>query len=131
MYSVFIRLFMHLISYKITRYAIIGVIATVIHLVVAAIYIRYIHDDLLFSNIIGFTLAHIFSYFMQSKHVFEHEPSVTKASKYFIVQFGALLISIFISDTLDEFNTYIKTIIVLFIMPVITFTTHKLWTFKE
>jgi len=131
MYTIFVKFYKHLILYKLTRYAIVGVIATIIHLFIATIYIRYIHDDLLFSNVIGFILAYIFSYLMQSKYVFEHKVSLAKASKYFIVQFGALLISVFISDTLDDFNTYIKTIIVLVIMPIITFTTHKLWTFKD
>ncbi len=82
------------------------------------------------SNVAGFLVAYVFSYIAQSKFVFQHVLSRNKAIKYFVVQFSALLFAIFVSDIFDSFNSYIKTIFIIIIMPIITYVTHKLWTFK-
>ncbi len=119
-----------LFSLKIIKYGIIGVISTLIHMSTALGYIRYISDSLLQSNIAGFLLAYIFSYTMQSYFVFRHDIVWQKALKYFVVQFGSLLTSIAISN-LFYYNNYIKTILVIIIMPLITYTIHKFWTFKD
>jgi len=120
-----------LLNFKIIRYGIVGGISTLIHIGVAALYIYYIHDSLIVSNIMGFMIAYVFSYIMQSLHVFGHAISWSKAFKYFLVQFGSLLTSILISDMIGDYNAYIKTIFVVILMPMVTFVIHKLWTFKE
>jgi len=117
-------------SYKIVKYSIVGVISTLIHIGTASLYIYYIDSSLFQSNIVGFLVAYIFSYIMQSKLVFEHEISLEKAIRYFIVQFGSLLTSIAISDMISDFNSYINTILVVAFMPLITFIIHKFWTFR-
>ena len=118
-------------AYKIIRYGAIGSISTIIHFLIAFIYIYYINNSVLQSNIIGFLVAYIFSYIMQSKHVFNYSIELTRAFKYFIVQFGTLLFAIIISNIFYLLNSYIKTIIVIALLPLITFFIHKFWTFKE
>jgi len=120
-----------LYSYKIVRYGFIGGISTLIHLGIASAYLYFIHNSLLEANIAGFLIAYVFSYLAQSRHVFEHDISWIKAFRYFAVQFGSLLTSVGISSLLTDFNSYIKTIIVIFFMPLITYMVHKVWTFKE
>ena len=120
-----------ILSYKIIRYGLVGGISTIIHFSVAFMYIYYINNSVLQSNIVGFLLAYIFSYLMQSKHVFNHEINMEKAIKYFFVQFGSLLLAIVISNVFQSFDSYIKTIIVIGLLPFITFLIHKFWTFKE
>jgi len=78
----------------------------------------------------GFLVAYIFSYTIQSKFVFEREISRDRAIKYFLVQVGALVVAILLSDILDGFNSYIKSIIVALLLPLVTFFIHKFWTFK-
>ena len=118
-------------SYKIIRYAFVGGISTLIHVLIASLYIHFISSSVFQSNILGFLIAYFFSYLVQTKYVFEHEISKEKAIKYFIVQFCALLIAILASDTFNTFNSYVRTLIVVFLMPLITFLIHKFWTFKE
>ena len=119
-----------LFSYKIVRYGLIGGISTLIHFSIAFIYIYFINNSVLQSNTIGFFIAYIFSYLTQSKYVFLHKIHIAKAIKYFVVQFGVLLLSILVSNIFNEYNSYIKTIIVVIILPLITFVIHKFWTFK-
>ena len=121
----------YIFSHKIVRYGLIGGISTLIHISIASLYIFFIYDSLFQSNIMGFLVAYIFSYTIQSKFVFEREISRDRAIKYFLVQVGALVVAILLSDILDGFNSYIKSIIVALLLPLITFFIHKFWTFKR
>ena len=120
-----------LTNLKIVRYGIIGVVSTGIHLSVAYAYLYLVNDSVLISNIIGFLSAYLFSYLIQSKYVFEHAVSIPKAVKYFTVQFSALLTAIGISHISVMYNSYIKTLTVAFLLPIITFIIHKFWTFSD
>ena len=117
-------------SYKIFKYAFVGGISTLIHMSIAMLYIYYVNNSVFQSNVSGFLFAYVFSYLVQSKLVFEHKVSVKKATKYFIVQFGALLLAIVFSNLFQSYNSYIRTIIVIILLPLITFIIHKFWTFK-
>jgi len=120
----------YLLQHKLVRYAFIGGVSTLIHIAGASLYIYFINSSLLQSNIVGFLLAYTFSYTIQSKFVFESTLNQAKAIKYFLVQVVALLIAIFVSDILDGYSSYIKTIIVALLLPLVTFFVHKFWTFK-
>lgn len=116
---------------KVVKYAIVGIISTTIHIVFAFLFIYFVHPSLLLSNIFGFSWAYLFSYTAQSNFVFESSLSLKKAIKYFIVQFLSLIISIQITHFLNEFSVYLKVILVVFIMPIVTFIIHKTWTFSK
>jgi len=121
-----------LASMRIVRYGVIGGISTLIHFLVAAAFLRYVSESLLWANVAGFLVAYIFSYTMQSLHVFGHALSVGKALRYFVVQFASLLASVYISDWLAQnFNVYVKTIFVIVLMPLITYVIHTFWTFAH
>lgn len=121
----------HLFTYKIVRYVLVGGTSTLIHILVASLYIYFMYDSVFQSNVMGFLVAYIFSYLVQSRLVFEHAVSIQKAIKYFIVQFSALLLAIFTSDFFDSYNSYLRTLIVAVLLPLITFVIHKFWTFKD
>lgn len=121
----------HLFSHKIVRYVLVGGVSTLIHILIASLYIYFINDSVSQSNIIGFLVAYVFSYLVQSKLVFQHAVNLQKAIKYFIVQFGALLLAIFLSEIFDSYNSYLRTLIVVALLPFITFVIHRFWTFKE
>lgn len=116
---------------KLFKYAFVGGFSASIHLLVASMYIFYINDSLVISNICGFLIAYIFSYTVQSIIVFKHKLQLSKAIKYFIIQLISLLIALAISDYSVEYNNYIKTIAIILIIPIITFLIHNFWTFKE
>ncbi|WP_462270882.1 GtrA family protein [Desulfobacter sp.] len=122
---------MFFLRIRLVNYFLIGGVSTLIHFLIASLCIYMIHDSLLISNVTGFLIAYAHSYIMQSKVVFNHEISRIKAVKYFIVQFGALIVSIYVSDLLSEFNNYIKTVVIIIIMPLLTYTVHSFWTFKK
>ncbi len=114
---------------KIVRYGFVGAISTMIHIASAFLYLYLINDSIYMSNIIGFLAAFGFSYIVQSKLVFRHAVSYTKAMKYFIVQFISLLIAIAMSNYVPLSDTYLKVLLVIIILPLVTYTIHKMWTF--
>jgi len=119
------------LNYKLVRYALTGGLATAVHITIAYCYIYFINNALFIANILGFIVAFIFSYLLQSLFVFKHTLTLMKAIKFFSVQFSSLLISILSSDYLPLENSYFKTIIVVLLLPLFTYIIHKFWTFKE
>ncbi|MDD5159196.1 MAG: GtrA family protein [Sulfuricurvum sp.] len=116
---------------KLIRYALIGGSSTLIHLGIAFLWLYTVNSSLFFANTAGFSVAFIFSYTVQSRYVFLHPLSPLKAFRYFLVQFGALLAALILSAMLVGYNSYIKTLIVVILLPLITFVIHKLWTFRH
>ena len=119
------------LQYKLIRYALTGGISTTIHIGIAYLYIYFIDDSVWVSNTLGFSIAFLFSYTVQSLYVFKHAIAFKKAFKYFLVQFGSLLSAVLVSNYLPIENSYLKTLVVVLILPLITYIIHKFWTFKE
>ena len=119
------------LDYKIVKYGLVGGISTLIHIIAAYVYIYIVSNSIFISNIVGFLTAFSFSYIVQSKLVFERAISYTKAFKYFSVQFISLLIAIAISNYAPLINSYLKVILVVIMLPLITYFMHNVWTFSE
>ncbi len=117
-------------EYKIIRYGCIAGLSTLIHIVVAFLYLRFIADSTLFSNLFGFVVAFVFSYAVQSLYVFEHRLSFFKAKRCLAVQLVVLLVSIVVAKLLP-YNNYTRVIIVALVLPIATFFIHKFWTFRD
>lgn len=115
---------------KLVRYGVIGGVSTLIHTGIAFGWLYALNNSLIAANIAGFMVAYLFSYTIQSLLVFEHSLSVPKAVRYFIVQFTALWLSMGLS-TLLERSPYIKTLLIVVAMPLITYTIHRFWTFEH
>ncbi|MGV2990249.1 GtrA family protein [Vibrio sp. E150_011] len=125
-----------LLQYRIVRFGLTGGLATAIHISVAFVFLAYIKDNVFLANICGFTLAFIFSYFAQTVLVFRHKVNWGNAARFFLVQFGSLMAAQGISELfsnviLSDVNSYLRVIIVVFILPIITYVVHKVWTFSE
>ena len=116
---------------KLIKYIFIGGLSASIHFTIASLYIYYINNSLLLSNIVGFFVAFVFSYSVQSIVVYKHNLQMLKAIKYFMVQFLSLLLVLFIASYLTQYNNYLKTLGIIFIIPMITFIIHNYWTFKD
>lgn len=115
---------------QILKYSAVGVISTIIHLLVALVYIYFINNSIFYSNIIAFLVAYFFSYTAQSKFVFKSTIKFKNALFFFIVQFASLIISILVTNGIEQTN-HIKTIFIVILMPFITFILHKFWTFRQ
>ena len=112
------------------KYGVFGVLATLVHLLSAWEIIYLFSASVFVSNIFAFFLAFVFSYIFQTLYVFQVEFHFLKLLKFFIVQFGTFLFSFFLSNIIVIENSYLHTLLIVAIMPLITFVIHKFWTFK-
>ncbi|MFS1909712.1 GtrA family protein [Vibrio sp. 10N.286.48.B7] len=120
-----------LLSIRIVRFALTGGLSTAIHITVAFLFLHFVQDNVLLANICGFSLAFIFSYFAQTILVFKNKVNWGNAARFFIVQFGALLVSQGISELFSDLNSYVRVLMVVIILPIVTYVVHKLWTFSD
>jgi len=116
---------------QLIKYGLVGVVSTFIHIGFASLYIYFIGENLYIANALGFSIAFAFSYTVQSLYVFKHPLGLVKFTKYFLVQFGALIAALIASILIPLENLYLKTVIISVLLPLITFVIHKVWTFDE
>ncbi|KXF82730.1 GtrA family protein [Enterovibrio coralii] len=120
-----------LLQVRIFRFALTGGLASLTHIAVAFAVIHLWATNTLFANVVGFSCAFFLSYFLQSTFVFRQHLSLKNALRFFSVQFLALLISQIISEFFQNINPYLRVLIVVFLIPLVTYIIHKLWTFSE
>ena len=116
---------------QLAKYGFFGVIATLIHLFSAWAVIYLFDASVFIANLLAFLTAFGFSYIFQTLYVFETAFHIQKFIKFFAVQFGTFLFSYIFSDLFVIQNSYLHTLLIVAIMPLVTFTIHKFWTFKE
>ena len=120
-----------MLHYQIVKYGIVGVISTTIHFCTASLFVMFIYESLLFSNITGFLIAFIWSYYAQSKFVFKSHLSAKKGTKFFIVQAISLVLAVNLAALAETISIYLKIFIVALVLPIGAFVIHKLWTFVD
>lgn len=116
---------------KLVRYGLIGGVSTAIHLVFAFLLIGVFASTVFWANVVGFLCAYGVSYLAQASFVFESSVSLGSALRYFGVQLAALLVSLQISQLFGQENAYLRTVLVVLVIPLITFVIHKMWTFSS
>jgi|APSaa5957512535_1039671.scaffolds.fasta_scaffold265713_2 putative flippase GtrA len=112
------------------RYVMVGGLATLIHILVAYLYLYYIDYSLFLSNTIAFFIAFAYSYNFQTLYVFRSKISFINFVKFLIVQLIIIATSMLIIDNISIYNYYIKTVFILIIITPASFLLHKFWTFN-
>ncbi len=105
-----------LLQFRIVRFALTGGLATAIHVSVAFLFLHFIKENVFLANVLGFSLAFIFSYFAQTLLVFKNRVNWGNALRFFIVQFGALLVAQGISEIFSDLNSYLRVIMVVLVL---------------
>jgi putative flippase GtrA len=116
---------------QLAKYGFFGVLATLIHLFTAWAVIYFFAASVFTANLVAFLTAFGFSYIFQTLYVFNSSFHFVKFIKFFAVQFGSFLLAYLLSDVFLLTNSYLHTLLIVAIMPIVTFVIHKFWTFKE
>lgn len=115
---------------QLSRYGFFGIIATVIHLLSAWLLIYGFAASVLLANSCAFLIAFMFSYLFQSKYVFHTAFYWQKFTRFFAVQGGAFVLAYMLSTWFPLDNQYMQTLLIVMVIPLVSFIIHKLWTFK-
>lgn len=116
---------------QLIKYGCVGVLSTLIHFCTASLFVIMIWHSLFFSNMIGFLVAYIWSYYAQSRFVFKSDLSCQKGVKFFFVQTLALILSVNIAGCVLNINIFLQVFICAIILPLCAFFIHKVWTFVD
>jgi len=119
-----------LLLLQLSRYGFFGIIATLIHLLSAWLLMYGVGASVLLANSCAFLIAFMFSYVFQSKYVFRATFDWQKFMRFFAVQSGAFMLAYMLSTWFRLDNQYIQTLLIVAVIPLISFVIHKLWTFK-
>ncbi|WP_246611911.1 GtrA family protein [Agarivorans aestuarii] len=125
------KLINRLLALRIVRYGLAGGVATLIHFSLALIILELWPLAFIVANLVGFSLAFIFSYLVQTLWVFEKELAINNALRFFVVQLGALSLSVWLSSQLTTYPNFLKVSLVIALLPAITFVIHRFWTFAR
>ncbi|MEZ8141245.1 polysaccharide synthesis protein GtrA [Enterovibrio norvegicus FF-162] len=120
-----------LLTYRLIRFGLTGGLASLTHIIIAFTLLLFFATNVFIANLIGFVCAFGLSYLMQSLFVFKKSLSLKNATRFFIVQFSALLIAQLISELFSETNSYLRVLLVVFMIPMVTYVIHRFWTYKE
>ena len=72
----------------------------------------------------------MFSYVFQSKYVFRAAFDAQKFVRFFAVQSSAFILAYMLSAWFPLDNQYLQTLMIVAVIPLLSFVIHKLWTFK-
>ena len=116
-----------------TGFSIIGVINTCIHTVIVIILVELFKIYPVYSNIAGFIIANIFSFWANCKWNFKFKASFERYIKFLIISLIGLTITIIISYITDKLNLYYLwgLFFIYVTLPITSFTMHYNWTFKN
>ncbi|MFD2177060.1 GtrA family protein [Veronia pacifica] len=120
-----------LLSVRLLRYVLTGGLATLTHIVVAFGALKFLTHSVFIANVMGFCCAFLLSYLMQSLFVFQQNLTLKNARRFFAVQFSALMIAQLISEIFQDTNSYLRVLMVVIMLPAITYLIHKFWTYRH
>ena len=114
------------------RFALIGCVNTGVHAGILALLIEKLSAGVVFANLIAFLVSNVFSYLMNSRFTFHTKPNGGEYLKFLAASQLALGFTLLISGTMDCFGFhYLQSfIVIIVIIPVVSYINVKLWVFS-
>ena len=121
-----------MLSVQLRRFLLSGVLATAVHFAVAVTLIRHGHAEPAAANAIAFVVATAFSYVINTLWSFGGVMGGPTLTRFIAVQLLGVVLAALVSGTADKLGLHyvIGTALVpVFVTPV-TYTLHRLWTYR-
>ena len=115
------------------RYYLIGILATLMHVLIVSILIENFASGAGFANGIAFVLATIFSYIMNTYWSFQSKMSFTVLCRFWSVAALGCVLAVVISSIAEKlcFHYLIGIAMVMSVVPVISYLLQRNWTYRE
>ena len=117
---------------QISKFASVGVVATIIHSATALSLIHFLQFESLQSNVGAFFVATLFSYTFNSLWSFEKSIEVISFVRFILVGIINLGLIVALSKLNDKmgFPSEVSVLMIAISMPMMNFVVHKYWTFS-
>lgn len=118
---------------QLSRFASIGVLATIIHTLAALVTIQFLQFNSMQANVSAFLLATLFSYSFNSVWSFEKPMNVGSFTRFVLVGISNLCLILVLSNINDRlgYPPELSVFAIAITMPIINFIIHKFWTFRN
>ena len=116
-----------------TRFAVVGIATTLLHTGTALTVNQALGFNTVLSNICGFSVAVLFSFTLNTIWSFQKNISSVYLIRFLTVNCLTFFIIILLSNLSDRFGLQplYGIIMVAFTVPVISFISHKYWTYAN
>ncbi len=120
------------VSNSFVKFGITGVGSTLIHIVVATIFISLLGSNTQTGNGVAFVIATCFSYAANTLWSFSNKINKRTASRFIIISLGGLVLTLIISTFAEMlgFHYNIGIAMVVLSVPIYSFIAHRLWTYR-
>jgi putative flippase GtrA len=115
------------------RFAIVGLLATTIHILVAVIFVKWIGWAAVSSNGVAFLSATLGSYFFNTVWSFGKNVGSFTACRYTIVATASGLLTLAIASIVDHANGHhmLGIALVAFLVPPTSYLAHRWFTYRD
>ena len=117
---------------RIFRFAITGIFVTLVHVIVAMLWILWVNHEPSLANAIAFIVATLVSFVINTFWSFASEMNSLVLAKYVTVALIGLFLSAGVAWAVDQMGfTYPYGIAaVVCVMPPVNFAMHHFWTYR-
>jgi putative flippase GtrA len=117
---------------SVVRFAIVGIVATTIHIIVVSILIPYFDVDVGISNGIAFVVATFFSKIVNTRWTFQTSMTQRILLRFWSVSIIGALLSVFISKFAESAGMHYLNgvLLVVLFVPAIAYCCHHFWTYR-
>lgn len=117
---------------RIFRFAITGIFVTLVHIVVATLWILWVNHEPSLANAIAFIVATLFSFVINTFWSFSSAISTLILMKYVTVALVGLFLSAGVAWAVDQmgFSYPYGIAAVVCVIPPVNFAMHHFWTYR-
>lgn len=118
---------------QITRYALIGVCNTSIHLLIVGLLTWFAEFNQMYANVIAYIVASSFSFVMNTRWSFQSRPGARNYARFQLVSLFGLIVNATLGHLGDYFGWHIVVTVFLIglTVSVISFLLHRSYTFSK
>lgn len=115
------------------RFLIIGLGVTFLHVLVASILIETILPQPSAANGIAFVISTMASYICNTLWSFSRAPAIANLMRFLVVSLCGLFLAMSLAALVEYlgFSYWIGIASIVTTIPVLTFSLHTIWTYKE
>jgi putative flippase GtrA len=116
---------------RLFRFAIVGGIATGVHLSIAWAVFNWLTRDSTIANIVAFIVANIVSFLLQTLWSFSSKPTLARFLRFGAVSTIGFGTSAVVPLIVGRQHLWVPTIIVVCCIPVFSYIAHARWTYRH
>jgi len=118
---------------RLVRFAVTGLGATLIHIVVASVLIEQQQVKPNMANGCAFIMATLFSYLVNTYWSFSSVMNAKNVTRFWITSIVGLVLAVALSSLADllSFHYLVGIAMVVITVPIISFLIHSNWTFRQ